>query len=100
MRRAGLFVRCSLPISRHESSGNCPIRVSVQSRRSVTDEHPRVPGVSGDLLPINTPAQAELGRGTLGVRNDAQGRATRPMQAAIPDIPCLTPDAESLTASS
>jgi hypothetical protein len=24
-------------------------------------------GVSGDLLPINTPAQAELGRGTLGV---------------------------------
>ena len=54
---------------------------------SVIDEHPRVipaPGVSGDLSPMNTPAQAELGRGTLGRRNDAQGRATRPMQPAIP----------------
>jgi len=29
------------------------------------------PGVSGDLSPMNTPAQAELGRGTLGGRNDA-----------------------------
>jgi hypothetical protein len=45
------------------------------------------PGVSRYLSPMNTPAQAELGRGTLGGRNDAQGRAIRPMQPAIRHLP-------------
>ena len=42
----------------------------------MTDEHPRVipaPGVSGDLSPMNTPAQAELGRDTLGIGTMRRG---------------------------
>jgi hypothetical protein len=47
--------------------------VNVVRWGSLIDEHPRVipaPRVSGNFSPMNTPAQADLGRGTLTSPND------------------------------